>query len=220
MTPPAVATWLLSRFGVNQSVVGDLIERYQVHQSRSWYWRQAFAAIVVGVAKDLRDHPVFAVRTFVISAAVFLGLRNLRNALWYPVGNAISIPIGNWLLTNEYESARSWWFAWHLYDLPRFAMWWLVCVLYGWVVVRLHRSHRPSVAILCAASALMNVTWWLIMYFSRLLDAPPSMRPDLLTSIVNSLSSCVCVCAGGMWAALTSDSNELVVDLSEQPTPD
>ena len=37
MKPPALATWLTSRFGVNQSIVRDLIERYERLQSPPWF---------------------------------------------------------------------------------------------------------------------------------------------------------------------------------------
>jgi hypothetical protein len=54
--PPALATWLLTRFGVNESVIGDLVERNENRRSSVWFWRQALATIAVCLVRDVRSH--------------------------------------------------------------------------------------------------------------------------------------------------------------------
>ena len=49
MTPPRLATWLLSRFGpANDALLGDLLEEYRAGRSARWYWRQVMMAMLVG----------------------------------------------------------------------------------------------------------------------------------------------------------------------------
>ena len=44
------ALWLMDRFGVPQSISGDLLEAYNVGRSEWWLWRQATSAVVRAVA--------------------------------------------------------------------------------------------------------------------------------------------------------------------------
>jgi hypothetical protein len=55
--PPALATWMLDHFvlgGDNEALAGDLLEEFKHCRSTGWYWRQVFAAILVGFSKELR----------------------------------------------------------------------------------------------------------------------------------------------------------------------
>ena len=57
--PPALATWLLNHLisGPNsESLVGDLVERYQEKCSALWFWRQTVIAIIASFAVQLWRH--------------------------------------------------------------------------------------------------------------------------------------------------------------------
>jgi hypothetical protein len=59
--PPALATVLLNRLGpCDESLVGDLHEEFAAGRSRSWFWRQAIAAIACGAATEIRRSPARA----------------------------------------------------------------------------------------------------------------------------------------------------------------
>jgi hypothetical protein len=64
--PPGLATWLLQRLAVNDSIIGDLIERYRNGRSAAWYWRQALFAIIAGAFHDVRAHKLLALRAIVL----------------------------------------------------------------------------------------------------------------------------------------------------------
>jgi hypothetical protein len=52
--PPVLATWLLEhvRFSnTDEALAGDLLEDFRHGRSVAWYWRQVFAAILVGFRK-------------------------------------------------------------------------------------------------------------------------------------------------------------------------
>ena len=46
---PAIATWLLKLFcssAEDESLIGDLLEKYQQGRGRFWYWRQVTAIVL------------------------------------------------------------------------------------------------------------------------------------------------------------------------------
>ena len=62
--PPRIAVWLLHHFGSspnNESVIGDLTERYRQGRSRAWYWTQVLKAIVVSLAQEVSTHKLLTV---------------------------------------------------------------------------------------------------------------------------------------------------------------
>jgi hypothetical protein len=58
--PPKLALTLLRRYVPdNEPLVGDLLEEFAVRRSRSWFWRQAFLAILIrSVQPRDREHPL------------------------------------------------------------------------------------------------------------------------------------------------------------------
>ncbi len=54
---PALAEWLLTRFGIpqqNESLMGDLAEESRSGRSALWLWRETMVAIGTTVARDIR----------------------------------------------------------------------------------------------------------------------------------------------------------------------
>jgi hypothetical protein len=51
--PPRLATWLLHRFGVHESLIGDAIEQYDRRRSRRWYWKQVAVAVTFATIENL-----------------------------------------------------------------------------------------------------------------------------------------------------------------------
>jgi hypothetical protein len=55
--PPALANWLLNRFGAarqNPPLTGDLLEEFRRGRSAAWYWRQTLVVILTGLAQNAR----------------------------------------------------------------------------------------------------------------------------------------------------------------------
>ena len=69
MKPRAVPTWFLRNLGLDDAVVGDLVEQYQSGRSTRWFWRQALIATFVMA----RKHAVLTISAVVLGwAAVWL----------------------------------------------------------------------------------------------------------------------------------------------------
>jgi hypothetical protein len=57
--PPMLGIWWLRHAcpGIdNDALTGDIIERFREGQTRGWFWRQVFIAVVVSVLGDIWRH--------------------------------------------------------------------------------------------------------------------------------------------------------------------
>jgi hypothetical protein len=185
--PPAVATWLFTRFGCGpntDAVLGDLAEQY-LHKSGMWYWRQVVKGIPVSVVRKALGHKMIAAR------AIGVGLIAWFVYLWmYPsfvfgsaAGPAVSFDIvsalfngrplmgvwaalwspvaGSLFVPSDSTVLR----LWTQMALPLAA--WTVC---GWIVTRvdLGRAHRDLaplfagfILLLHLVLTLPGLTWFL-----------------------------------------------------------
>jgi len=72
--PPALSTWMLEHLVLasdTKALAGDLLEEFNRHGSAGWFWRQVFAAMIVGLSRELglqRKAATFAVVWIVIDA--------------------------------------------------------------------------------------------------------------------------------------------------------
>jgi len=60
---PAVATWFLKLFcsgAEDESLIGDLLEKYQRGRGRLWYWRQVAAIVFLRLGRNVRRLPLAA----------------------------------------------------------------------------------------------------------------------------------------------------------------
>ena len=120
MKPRAVPTWLLRNLGLDDAVVGDLVEQYQSGRSTRWVWRQALIATFVMA----RKHAVLTIGAVVLGwAAVWLffgfvgaqlarldsyliakGLVEPYSAAWWLRG----VVCGSWW-DSRFWQAAGWW---------------------------------------------------------------------------------------------------------------
>ena len=59
LNPPKLALWLLQHAcpgNHDQVLTGDILEKFRVGQSRSWFWKEALIAITVGIVAEFRQH--------------------------------------------------------------------------------------------------------------------------------------------------------------------
>lgn len=54
--PPSMAQWLLKQLSSpyqREALLGDLLEMYRAGRTRTWYWRQVIAALILAQARAL-----------------------------------------------------------------------------------------------------------------------------------------------------------------------
>ena len=71
---PRAATWFLNRFGPNtedESVIGDLFERYQRGKSSIWYWRQVLSIVYMGLFREFCSDKLRFIGAFVSAWSVW-----------------------------------------------------------------------------------------------------------------------------------------------------
>ena len=195
MNSVRLATWLLQRWGSGpqrESLVGDLIERYQQGRSPVWYWRQVLRAIIVGMLYEMGEHKLLAVRALVVG---WIAIALTDRARWDIVYVALKVPFGTPL-----EIPTSSRFGILYFNLTLLAS----AGLSGWLVARFHRPYAISMATIFATSfALYDLTVTIDQVTQAAGSAPLHWTLSLLASEVfgGMLVIPVCMMLGGLLGA-------------------
>jgi hypothetical protein len=89
-----IATWLLTRLGVDEALIGDLIEVQKAGRSPAWLWREVAGATASALAQDALARPLRTIVTVVLA----LMLRDLTVHVWGPYEPSIDMAIGRALI--------------------------------------------------------------------------------------------------------------------------
>jgi hypothetical protein len=149
--PPRLATWLLQRFALGHrgdSLVGDLLERYQQKRSPVWYWSQVITAILASTTRDVATHKLLAVRAVVVGALA--GVLFSVPVHW--LGEISRDSINHWLATSGHYS------FWPVFLSGPLSVTVFECVAgaaIGAIVARLHQAHAAAMVCLVSASFLL-----------------------------------------------------------------
>jgi hypothetical protein len=171
------------------ALLGDITEDSR-HRSRLWYWGQIAAVIVVGSWRDVRRHPLLAVRAIAIGIATLIVAFAPASAL---------LRVVRVLSEGGYYVGPYW------LTLPPHAFMWLPVLLNplgfiasGWTIARFHRSHGiamllPWTLFVCALPTLMLA----LVFFDR--QTVPPAAPAI-GGIISTLSLPLWVVIGGVLA--------------------
>lgn len=192
--PPRVATWLLEHFrsgSGNDCITGDLMEAYERGRSRGWYWKQVLTAIAVSFCQEIMAHPVLALRAIAIGEA--------GNFLYsYGFVKYVLVPVSKLFLPQYYK----------LQTNPLALIWWTLWTVVGfattgWIVARLHRSHRTGMVLAFTASVLVFRLRMLPWMGSLAADTLTNSRflPYLLTDMQAFILPPLAILFGGLWGA-------------------
>jgi hypothetical protein len=159
--PPRTAGWLLRHFGSspnNESVIGDLDERYRQGRSYLWYWRQALLAIVMSFFNEVGTHKLLTLRAIATGWVVAVVSRRAFNLTW-----EILSALASW--------SRLWRHGWITIavQIPEVV---LSGVLAGWLVARLHRQSQKAMVLAYAAYFAGVEIIWLLPEFLRFRSYP------------------------------------------------
>jgi hypothetical protein len=209
-TPPAIATWLLTRLGSGpqrNALAGDLSEQYQQGRSRTWYWSQVLRAIAIGAIHDLGDHLLFVLRALALWYVLSL------IAAWATASlhQFFGVSFWNWTVSHDFDTLRVIWFGGPRLGSP--LMLTLACVnsiWIGWIVARLHRRHSAAAVLSCAAFIAFYVvfvryTWvnlWPLTFFVN----APFVAPTPF--FVGAVAFPLCFLVGGVFGSNPDDAGQ------------
>ena len=155
MTRRPIPTWLLKNFGVDEAVIGDLVERYQSGRSARWFWWQALRAVFAA----LRQHAPLTILAVICGWLV----------LWvsFRFLGPLFAPLTSTGLTKRYSI--EWWL--------RSGLMWVVVgapfVASGWLVAKVASRH-PLLPVLTFAVSVSTV-----VLIALILDSNPGNGLDL-----------------------------------------
>ena len=141
-----VANWLLRRFGVDESVHGDLAEERAAGRSFVWLARQTAGAIAAQVARDLWRHPVLAMRA---------------------IGSGWFVLLSGWIFLRWAQPSDGI-VTWHtIFPYLLVFMIFVWPVVTGWTVARMHLAQQSAMLLAYAASFAL----WGTCFFAKNYDA-------------------------------------------------
>src|SRR5438128_8487391 len=166
--PPAVATWLLKRFGCrpqNEAILGDLIEQYRNGRHSLWYWRQIVTAIAVSSFREVWRQKT---RTLAALSAGWIIFAFYRSPLDRPLFQSISLQIN--FASMQFQIPPNWWIYCGMYVLflsfLTAIMGLIVGALSGWIVAKFQPSHRVPIVLMFVASLcsywLFSLVFWIV----------------------------------------------------------
>ena len=149
--PPAIATWLLLHLGFspkNESLIGDLEERYASGHSPLWYWKQVLMTIVVSWFAEVTSNKIATLGALAISWIHIVGLVRVFQYLASGAANPLTAYTFTNLLPYEWwgHNAVFWPVDWLLTWSPLF----LISISTGWVIARFPRRHSRATVLTCA----------------------------------------------------------------------
>jgi hypothetical protein len=173
--PPRLATWILKHFGCspqNESIIGDLNERYRRGRSGLWYWRQCLVAVVSGFLNDVMGHKLPAGRALLTGWAVLY--------------------LYQWTFSPLLRITA---------QLPRWSFSVLVtlngilfCAISGWLIRRLHRPHDRSMVLVFALSTYCGLPWLFFLLAER---RPLVSGRDVVLTVLSNLLVPISILIGG-----------------------
>ncbi len=129
-----LAAWLLDRFGVADSVTGDIIERSASGKSRLWLGRQVADAIVGAVIADARRHPWLALRGVIVGLALVSAISFIQRGTQRPFDEWLGRGIYDYVHLNRSSMILLVTLANALLVAP---CWFAI----GWLVARWHHPY-------------------------------------------------------------------------------
>jgi hypothetical protein len=188
--PPRFAVALLARcVPDNEPLTGDLLEEWR-ERSDAWFWRQVLLAVLARAILSIRTNPRTTTEAVLLAAAM-LALLGFQAVVVASLMNHLLVLNGTaWIpRTGRYQE-------WQLYStVPSF----VVAMLTGRVIGRVHRDHRVAAALGWSASATAAAFMNLYLFVPDVLLQP--FVPDVALQTAVAM-----VFISGLFAGIVSRS--------------
>lgn len=189
----AIALRLLSRIrpgSSSESLVGDLAEEHRHGRSALWLWTQVMTAILITACEEIRAHRLAAV------GGVLTGLASL-----WCLGTLATL-----LLVNAgFPHAVHW--QWQ-HRLTIVVVGLTYTLASGWIVGRVHGTHRaPAVLAFVASVWFLAVLELPLLYWVAPSVFSATVVPLLpMMLVMTGLGAPVAIMIGGFWGSLRTTS--------------
>jgi hypothetical protein len=172
------------------ALLGDITEEAR-RRSRLWYWSQLLAVVAVASWKDIRRHPLLALRAIAVGIATLVVMLAPASAL---------VRVVRVLSEGGYYVGPYW------LTLPPNAIRWLPVLVNalgfaasGWTIARVHRAHGVAMVIPWALFVSVVLAAFIIMALSA--DTYPTIwTAPKIGGAISTLSLPACVLLGGALA--------------------
>jgi hypothetical protein len=186
-------------FGVDQALIGDLVEASAARRSL-WLWRQAIGAIAVAFARDIAQQPIVVVRAVLVGFMLSIASGILFEWTWDRLATPFLYALPH--LGLEHQIALT-------SGIVRTIMYVPLAFSIGWLVVRLNRTGTPV-----AVVTFLAVSWYLAAPESwRLLTNSADQarfRPYLVANLLGLLTFTFSVAAGAFLGDRSADAASVV----------
>ncbi len=197
---PRLASWLLRRFVAGpqrESLIGDLDEQFVRGRSSFWYWRQVLSAILVFVARDLREQPRLAISSVILTWAIVITWVESTLALYRWV-------IMTWVLW-ALDSGGVFFTFWHPFSGGLCLIWCVGSAVAGWVSAQRSGNHRMAMVVACALALIPWALWWSSSVWfqpERWAGRPARIwLPVYLQAVIVLVGMPAATLLGGLWRA-------------------
>jgi hypothetical protein len=205
--PLVVPSRWLCRLGVNDALVGDLIEQCQAGRSCVWLCRQVIATIILSVAKDIRDDKLLALRSMMITWAILIPWVESTWALY---------------LWTSHKWADAWvnssvvlFEFWILFGGGLCLVWCLGSAVSGWISAQVSRQPRIGIVVASALAQMPLSLWWSRSVWLHVdAVARTSARiavPNLIWAAVVLVGIPIGTLLGGLWDTISSPNDVTTV---------
>jgi hypothetical protein len=181
MRGPAIATWFLKHLGLDDAVLGDLLERYQSGRSARWFYWQALRATFAA----LRQHALLTILAVICGWLVLWVCFRLLGPPFAPLTSTG--------LTERYSV--EWWL--------RAGVMWVVVgapfVASGWLVAKVASRHPLLPVLTFALSVSLAILIALVLDTSQ--GQSPKLRMWLTVPLFLIVAPATAIVVGGLVVA-------------------
>jgi hypothetical protein len=209
--PPFLAVWCLTRLAGGErgeTLIGDLLERFDAGETRAWFWRQSLAALAFSFARAAREHGASFVSALAAAGWILL-------AMWivdpWITGKVMFFQTHQMLeLDPEWVRRSGWRIAFFTLALLQTCMWFAAV---GWLAPRIHRAH-PRLIITACAVIVFALHLPLLIHQAGNLMTHARYLDVFIWILARALLAANAVIWFGLWSAKRSTSDAGVAPLS------
>ena len=180
--PPALANWLLARFGsVDDALVGDLYQEWSSGRSSAWFWHQTLSAIACAAVREIRCRPRQTCTALLLgwstAAVVFLAGDTIADGL--------AGLIWGWNRQNAYVDHQ-----WGRFYVGAVLVAFGAPALSAWLVARLHRKTPAILIVYVGITFALLLTTGIFLEVVVLRAKPFAMWHPLFYATFTTLPFC------------------------------